>query len=244
VRKIRLRLEYDGAGFHGWQRQGRRPTVQAALERAVRKVTGRRSSVVGSGRTDAGVHAEAQVAAFRTASLLPAGRFRDALNAHLPAGISVLESDAAPDAFHPMRGVRSKRYRYVILVRPARPALERRAWWMRTPLDLAKMGTASRALVGRRDFRSFATEAATQENTVRTVQELTLRRRGDRISVDVTGDGFLYNMVRAIVGTLVDVGRGRLAPRDVAAILEARDRRRAGPTAPACGLTMVSVRYD
>jgi tRNA pseudouridine38-40 synthase len=244
VRAIRLLLEYDGAAFFGWQRQGGRPTVQAALEEAVRRVTGRRSPVVASGRTDAGVHAAGQVALFRTRARLPAERFRDALNAHLPPEVSVRESAEVDGRFHPMRNVVSKIYHYGIINRRARPALDRgRAWWVAAPLDVAAMRRAARRLVGRHDFRSFATEAAFRKDTVRTVRSLRLRRSGERIVVEVEGKGFLYNMVRAIAGTLVEVGRGKIKPAEVGRILAAKDRRRAGPTAPAHGLCLMSVRY-
>jgi tRNA pseudouridine38-40 synthase len=240
-----MTIEYDGGRFFGWQRQGRRPTVQAAVERAVRRVTGRRAPVVAAGRTDAGVHAEAQVAVFRTTAAIPAPRFAVALNAHLPPTISILRSEEVPDEFHPQRDARGKHYRYVIVNRPARPALDReRCWWIPVSLDLPAMKRAARHLVGRRDFRSFVSDAEERPDTVRTVRRLTLRRRGDRITIDIEGSGFLYNMVRAIVGTLVEVGRGRWSARDVAAILRARDRRRAGPTAPAAGLTLIKVVYS
>lgn len=245
MRKIRLVIEYDGAGFHGWQRQGRRPTVQAAVERAIRRVTGRRSNVHAAGRTDAGVHAEGQVAVFHTDSTIPAERFCFALTSHLPAGVAIVRSEAVPESFNPQRDARGKRYRYVFLVRPARAALDRgRVWWLHGPVDFAAMRRAARHLVGRHDFRSFTTEAADKPDTVRTVRRLSVKRDGDRIVMEIDGDGFLYNMVRAIAGTLADVGRGRTPPDAVRDILRARDRSRAGRTAPAHGLTLVHVNYD
>lgn len=245
MRTIRLVVEYDGSGFSGWQRQPGHPSVQGALETAVRRVTGRRAAVCASGRTDAGVHAEGQVASFRTASTIPADRFRDALNAHLPEGVAVVESDEAPTSFHPRKAARSKLYRYEILNRPSRPALDRaRLWWVRVPLDVPAMRRAARALVGRRDFRSFASEADRYGSTVRTIRSLRISAAGDRLRVEVEGDGFLYNMVRAIVGTLVQVGRGKMAPAEVKRIVAARDRAQAGPTAPAAGLTLVRVDFS
>ena len=210
----------------------------------MRRVTGRRATVLGAGRTDAGVHAEGQIAVFRTDSSIPAERFRGALNAHLPAAVSVLETTEAPEGFHPQHDAVSKRYRYIILNRPSRPAREReRCWWVKTPLSVAAMQAAARPLVGRHDFRSFTTEASRRKNTIRTVRVLKLRRQGDRITIEIEGTGFLYNMVRAIVGTLVDVGRGHTKPRAIRAILRARDRSRAGRTGPPGGLCLVEIRY-
>lgn len=244
MRTIRLVVEYDGSAFSGWQRQAGRPSVQGALEAAVRRVTGRRAAVAGAGRTDAGVHAEGQVASFHTASTIPAERFRDALNAYLPEAVAVVASDEAPAAFHPRRAAHSKLYRYVILNRPARPALERaRAWWIRARLNVPAMRRAARALVGRHDFRSFASKADRLKNMVRTIRSIAIVAAGDRLRIDVVGDGFLYNMVRAIVGTLVQVGRGLMESAAVKRILAARDRARAGPTAPAAGLCLVRVDF-
>lgn len=245
MRRIRLVVEFDGTAYQGWQRQGRRPTVQAALESAVRAVTRERVTVMGAGRTDAGVHAEGQVAAFDTTSKIPAAKFREALNANLPPDVAVIDAADAPPGFQPQFGATSKHYRYVVLNRASRPALLRdRVGLVRGKLDVDPMRAAARALVGTHDFRAFASQADRLENTRRTVKRLDVVRDGDRIVFDVEGDGFLYNMVRAVVGTLLQVGRGKRPPEDIARVLDGRDRRRAGPNAPACGLTLVSVSHD
>lgn len=200
--------------------------MQEELEKAVRAVTGERAGVRGAGRTDAGVHALAQAAHFDTRSRIPAERFAGALNAHLPADIAVLDAQEAKDGFHAQYGAKGKVYRYVILNRATRPALDRsRVHWMRLPLNVRAMRLASRPFVGRHDFREFAREPERRKTTVRTVKRLDVRRRGDRIAIEIEADGFLYNMARRIVGALIEAAGG---PRG---------------TAPPEGLTLVRVIY-
>ncbi|MDQ7779817.1 MAG: tRNA pseudouridine(38-40) synthase TruA [Planctomycetota bacterium] len=241
---VRLTVEYDGTGYAGWQRQNGKPTIQEELERAVQALTGERCHVQGAGRTDAGVHAVGQVANVKAAFPVHAARLVHALNAHLPTDITVTHAEAVSDDFHAQFDARSKLYRYVILNRPARPALERnRVYNVRSPLDLGKMKAAASRLVGRHDFRAFCSEARTKESTVRLLKTLEIERHGEYIVVDAHGEGFLYNMVRAIVGTLVLAGQDKLDPDQIEDILKSRDRRKAGPNAPARGLTLVSVSY-
>jgi tRNA pseudouridine38-40 synthase len=245
-RTIKLVIEYDGAGYAGWQAQRNGTGVQEALETAIFKVTGERLRVSASGRTDAGVHALGQVASFRTASRVPAAKFAAALNAHLPEDVAVLSAEEVPAGFHARKSVKSKTYRYRILNRPARPALERGQVYHLVPkLDLEAMRKAAKLLVGRHDFRAFTPIAAVKPGGYeREIFALEVGRRGDEVDIEVTGSGFLYNMVRSIAGTLVEVGRGRRPPEDVRAVLQSRDRRRCGPTAPACGLCLVRVEYS
>jgi len=244
VRTIRLLLEYDGAGYSGWQAQANGASVQETLETAVRRVTGEAVRLAASGRTDAGVHALGQVAAFETAHDLRAERFAAALNAHLPADIAVLSSGAAPAGFHPRRSARSKTYRYRILNRPARSALLcGRAYHLVPPLDLDAMREAGRHLVGRHDFRAFTPAASKRSGYRREIFSLQVSRSGDEVVVEVCGSGFLQYMVRILAGTLIEVGRGRLPAGEIPGILASRDRERAGPTALACGLYLVSVDY-
>jgi len=251
MRRIRLLVEYDGSGFSGWQAKALAPggkpgrSVQDCLQDAVRALTGEAVAVVGAGRTDAGVHALGQVACFDTASAIPADRFAAAINSHLPEDIVVLRSEEAPMGFHPRRNAKRKHYRYVILNRPTPPAVGReRVAHLRVPLDEALMQKAAERLAGTHDFTSFAAKEATQgRNAVRTLDRIEVARDGDCIEIDVEGPGFLMHMIRIIVGSLIDIGRGKRPVEWISEALDARDRRAAGPTAPASGLTLVEVSY-
>jgi len=249
MRTIKLTLAYDGTAYAGWQFQVGERSVQEVLETAIEKVTGTKARAIGSGRTDAGVHALGQVAAFRTESRLGVEVLRRALNAHLPQDVAILEAAEADGGFHPIRSARRKRYRYAICDRPVRDVFRRStAWHCRCGLDAGAMHRAAQALVGTHDFRSFQTQGSKRRTTVRTVYELPVRRGDgpDRhvVTVEIEADGFLYNMVRCIVGTLVQVGRGNRAESWVAEVLAACDRRAAGPTAPARGLCLLWVEHE
>jgi tRNA pseudouridine38-40 synthase len=244
LRTLRLILEYDGTNFAGWQVQRGKRTVQGEVAKAVQRVTGERLTVHGAGRTDAGVHAEGQSAHIVTRTRISAERLSHALNAHLPPDIAVLRVDEAPGGFHAQFHAVGKTYRYRVLQRPVRSALRRdRAYLFRSPLDLDRMRGAAARLTGTHDFRAFCTEASTRGRTERRIDRLDVRREGDEVVFEVDGNGFLYNMVRTIVGTLLWVGIGKLTPDDVSAILASKDRRRAGQVIPAQGLTLVEVRY-
>lgn len=237
-------IEYDGTGYLGWQVQPAGPTVQEAIERALRAITVEAGRVVGAGRTDAGVHAEGQVAHFTTRGAMPARRMFLALNAVLPRDIAVLRLDEAADDFHARNDACGRRYRYAVLNREARPALLRfRALHVPRPLDLEAMREAARHCVGAHDFSSFGCNAGRDDDPVRTVLDAAVERRGDLVLIEIEAVSFLYKMVRSIAGTLIDVGRGKLAPDDFRRILEARDRAAARPTAAARGLCLVRVRY-
>jgi tRNA pseudouridine38-40 synthase len=247
ARNLRLLLEYDGTEFRGWQRQqeGLR-TVQGCLEDAVRAMTGEAVFVRGAGRTDAGVHAQGQVANFRTVrgARIPTGGFLRGLNAHLPPDVAVLEVHEAPPAFDARLAARGKLYRYAIwnhLVRS--PLHRRRSWHCRAPLDLQAMREAAGLLVGEHDFRAFRAADCERRTTVRVLRQITLTAQGALVTLDVEGTAFLKNMVRILAGTLVAVGRGELTAGDVARLLREGDRTQAGTTAPAHGLTLVRVYY-
>ncbi len=244
---FRATVSYDGTDFSGWQVQSGRRTVQGVLEETLSKVLGQEVSLLAAGRTDAGVHAEGQVVSFRASTGIPPQGIAAAANALLPPDVSILDAAAATGSFHATRDATGKVYRYEILAsRVPRPLARRTTWRVGTRLDVRRMRAAARLLVGRRDFRSFRTNPGLpvdRGSTVRTVRRLDVRRRGDRVVVEIEGDGFLYNMVRAVVGTLVQVGRGAWSPGRVGEALRAKDRRAAGPTAPARGLTLVSVEY-
>jgi tRNA pseudouridine38-40 synthase len=245
MRNFRLTLSYDGTDFHGWQTQPGLRTVQETVEAALADLTGEgRVRVNASGRTDTGVHAVGQVVNFRSATRLAPDAILRALNARFPEDVIVREASVAPDDFDANRDAVRKRYRYVLHDGAVPDLFQRRySHHSRYRLDADKMSRAAECLVGTHDFRCFETEWPNRASSVRTVTELALRRDGDWLRLDVEADGFLYNMVRAIVGTLMNVGRGYWPEEEVAAILASGDRARAGPTAPARGLFLMHVTY-
>ena len=243
-KNILLVVEYDGTEYLGWQRQPEGRTVQGELERALAGVARERLSVTGAGRTDAGVHAHGQVATFLTDSTVPPEAFAPALNSILPPDVSVLESRQVARDFHPRRGAEGKVYVYRVINRTVRPALERkRAWHVQTPLELKKMREGAGHLVGFCDFSSFATQRR-GKNNYRELWRLDIAERAEGgIEFVLEGSGFLYQMVRTIVGSLIEVGRGKEEPGWIQKALDARERRAAGPTAPPWGLYLVRVNY-
>ena len=250
LRNFRLVLAYDGLEFSGWQVQPHAQTIQGTLTSAIGRLTGENVLPQGAGRTDAGVHALAQVASFTTASLIPAENLVKALNDILPASIRVLEASEAPADFHARKSARGKTYRYRIFRGPiCPPFLARYVWHYPYLLDEAAMRQAAELVLGEHDFTSFAAvdpeKGKTEEeaSTVRRVLDSRWERQGDELVYTVHGSGFLHHMVRNVVGTFVLVGKGTLRPEDVRQILKARNRSAAGPTAPANGLYMVSVEY-
>ncbi len=242
---FKLLLSYDGTEFFGWQTQPGFRTVQETLEAAIEKLTGAHAFANASGRTDTGVHAVGQVVNFKSTTSLPPRVLVKALNAHLPEDIVVRAAEVAPDDFDACRHAVRKQYRYVLHDGPVRDLFLRRyAWHLPyAKLDHAAMHQASRCLVGRHDFHSFETEWPNRQSSIRTITHLAINRAGELVWLDVEADGLLYNMVRSIVGTLVNVGRGYWPVEQVAAILGAEDRRQAGPTAPARGLFLMRVDY-
>lgn len=243
-RRIKLVLSYDGTKYLGWQIQPGGPTIQSKLADAIECVTGHRATPIGSGRTDAGVHALGQVAHFDTDSRLPAGRMVHALNFHLPPDIVVREARDVPAEFHARKSARTKLYRYVLHDGPVPDVfLAKFCWKVKPRLDIDRMREAAGHVVGRRDFRCFETQWPNRASSVRHVSLCEVSRLGDFVSVDVESNGFLYNMVRAIVGTLRDVGRHKWGPDRVREAIESGDRALAGPTAPARGLFLVRVEY-
>ena len=245
MRNIKLTLSYDGTEFNGWQTHPGYRTVQETLEGAILALTGAPAAVNASGRTDSGVHAVGQVANFYSNTQLPPLTLVRALNAHLPPDVVAREAEDVPQAFDANRDARRKLYRYVIHDGPVPdPFLRRYAYHTRRRLDAAAMRRAAEPLRGRHDFHSFETDWPNRMSSVRTVTHLAVNRVGDWIWLDVEADGFLYNMVRAIAGTLINVGRGYWPEAQVAEILRAEDRRQAGPTAPARGLFLMRVTYE
>jgi len=261
LRSKKLTIAYDGTNYCGWQRQPDQPSVQGELERALERIAGKHVSTIASGRTDAGVHALGQVVGIRLETRLDGATLRRALCANLPDDIEVLDVEDAPDSFHPIGDATGKRYRYVIEDGPTTDVFMRRYVWryVRGRLDAAAMARAAEGLLGRHDFSSFETTGAPRKDSIRTVRDLLVRRTNvvfpdpaspppedasaDRIIIEVEADGFLYNMVRAIVGTLVEVGRRAEDESWPGRVLAATDRSAAGPTAPATGLFLVRVDY-
>ncbi len=260
TRNIRLKIEYDGTRFCGWQRQraGKRlNTVQGEIEKAAKKLFGEKISLTGAGRTDAGVHAEAQTANFKVRSELPLRNIEKGLNSYLPKDIAVLSAEEVGSDFHARFNAKGKLYRYTIINRKTRsPLLKRYAAFVSYDLDITKMKMAAKYLVGRRDFTSFQASPAQgpkiscgsgdkrKRGAVRTVKRLDIVSSPPLIEIYIQANGFLYNMVRNIVGTLIDVGRGRIAPEKVNRILARRCRSEAGQTAPAKGLCLLQVFYN
>jgi tRNA pseudouridine38-40 synthase len=245
---FRLTLAYDGSEFSGWQRHPGRRTIQEELEATLERITGQRPKCIASGRTDAGVHALGQVVSFTSQTRLALDVLERALNAELPEDLLVFEVAKAPDGFDALRDAVRKRYRYVIEDGRLRDLFDRKyLWHIYQRLNVEAMREAAATLVGRHDFASFQTSGSSRLTTTRTVFDLVVERRPnertDRVIIEVEADGFLYNMVRNIVGTLVQVGKGKEPPTWPAQVLSLRDRKKAGMTAPAQGLFLVGVEY-
>jgi len=257
VRNIKLTISYDGSGYHGWQIQPGLRTVQQTLTEAISDLIGGDVKITGASRTDAGVSALGQVGLVQIDSPIPTENLAKAITDRLPSDIAVTEAVEVQRGFDVIGEVTSKLYRYTICTSRDRPVLQiKHCWHLPVRLDVAAMNEAGKILVGTKDFKSFASAADKRENSVRTVFrcDVTSRfplpvtpqdrdRKNDWVYIDVEGDGFLYNMVRNIVGTLVEVGAGRILPQRVAEILEAKDRRAAGPIAPAGGLCLMWIKY-
>jgi tRNA pseudouridine38-40 synthase len=244
MRNVRIRLAYDGARFFGWQRQDGFHSVQQALEEAVLSLTGQVVAVHGAGRTDTGVHALGQVAHFHVETRLDDDRLCHALNAHVCEGVVIDRAETCRPDFHARFDARSKRYVYVTLTSRFRPPFgESHSHWISYPLDFEAMRRAARSLVGRHDFRAFGNSGSPRSSTVREIHHLRFIPRAHALALVIQADGFLYNMVRTIAGTLFDIGRGRLDAGAVERALSSGERTEAGHTAPPGGLYLLSVQY-
>ena len=245
MRNIKLTIEYAGTNYAGWQVQNKKyRTIQGMLEKALQKILQKRVKIIGSGRTDAGVHALGQVANFKTNSGITLEKLQRGLNAVLPDDISVIKTEEVGLDFHSRFFAKSKVYRYTILNRPSRPAISRdTAYFFSYPLNLKLMRKDARALLGRHNFKSLQAADKKERDATRTIKNLKITRDKDFIYIDIEADGFLYNMVRNIVGTLIEIGRGKLPEGSTKKILLARNRKFAGPTVPAKGLCLLEVKY-
>ena len=241
---VKLTVSYDGTDFSGWQRQKNGESVQGVLESAVGKITGEKTTVTGSGRTDAGVHAEGQVASFSTLSTVPPEKFAAALNTVLPPSVKVLKSEKARDGFNARKDAKRKTYRYsVYLSDVEQPLKERYKTRAYGALDYGAMKKAARLFVGEHDFKAFAASGYSAKTTVRTIYSLEIEKSGEDYDFYVTGNGFLYNTVRIIAGAILSVGSGRTALSDVERSLATGERHKDFKTLPAKGLCLVGVEY-
>jgi len=245
MKNIRLLIEYEGTDYAGWQRQAHDPTIQGQLETALARLDALHGPLYGSGRTDAGVHAFGQVANFRTASSIPPERFAPALNAHLPRDIAVLESTEVGEDFHARFSARGKTYLYTIFTGVPRPALGRNlCHHVSRPLDDDAMTRAAAWLPGTWDFAGFSCAGSPVRTTVRTITRFQMGRRDPYLVFLVSADGFLYKMVRTLIGTVLAVGSGKMTPGCMTEIFRTADRKLAGPSAPPKGLSLLGVKYE
>lgn len=244
MKRVMLTVAYDGTAYHGWQIQPNGETIEGILNRCLSETLGEKIEVIGASRTDSGVHAMGNIAVFDTDSPIPADKISYALNQRLPEDIKIQKSEEVASDFHPRHCESRKTYEYRIYCAPfPMPVKRLYAHYTYIPMDEERMRRGASYLVGKHDFKSFCSAEAQIETTVRQVDSVEVVQEGQEIVIRVAGRGFLYNMVRIIAGTLMEVGRGHLAPEEVKTILEAKDRQAAGPTAPACGLTLVKYEF-
>jgi pseudouridylate synthase I len=245
MKRIKLVVAYDGTNYHGWQVQPDKITVEGVLNKALSELLQEEITVIGASRTDAGVHAKGNVAVFDTNTVIPAEKICFAVNRYLPWDIRVLSSREVPADFHPRKVSCKKTYEYRIMNRDiAMPTERLYSYFIYYDMDIEAMRKAARYLIGEHDFKSFCSANTSVTDTVRTIYSLDVEQEDYMIKITVKGNGFLYNMVRIIVGTLIEVGRGVKTPEDMDRILKGLNRRLAGPTAPAHGLTLVGIEYN
>ncbi|HBI94346.1 MAG TPA: tRNA pseudouridine(38-40) synthase TruA [Terrisporobacter glycolicus] len=243
MRNLKLTIQYDGTKYCGWQKQPNSSGIQGTIEYAIYEITKEKVNIIGSGRTDAGVHALGQVANLKTNSNIPAARIPDALNAKLPKDISIIDCQEVSDDFHSRYSATGKIYRYLIYNKPYRsPLYKDISYHVRYDLDIEKMRVEAQSLLGTHEFKGFMSSGSSVKDTVRTIHNISIEESGDLIVLEVEGNGFLYNMVRILVGTLVDIGRGRI-DKPLEEIIASQDRGEAGHTAPAHGLFLKKVHY-
>ncbi|MDP4147313.1 MAG: tRNA pseudouridine(38-40) synthase TruA [Bacillota bacterium] len=244
MKNIRLIIEYDGTQYCGWQRQNNGMSIQQVIEEAIKQITNEQVKLIGSSRTDAGVHAKGFVANFVTNSKIPSERFKNAINAKLPEDIVIIDSSEVEESFHARYSAKGKKYSYSVLNRPIAAAICRAYTCQHKGLlNCEAMREGAKAFIGTHDFSAFKSSGSSVKTTVRTIYELEIVKHEDNIMFYVSGDGFLYNMVRIIVGTLLEVGSGKIKPIDIVDIIDSKDRDRAGKCVPAKGLCLEKVYY-
>ena len=245
MRNIKITIEYDGKDFSGWQKQPNKLNIQGEIERAIEEITGEEVDLIASGRTDAGVHALAQVANFKIEKDIPIEKIPYSLNSKLKKSIRVKSAEEVDEKFHSRYTCKRKTYRYVINNSVQGTAIYRNLQYhFPEKLDEEKMNKGIKYLIGEHDFKSFKASGTSSKSSVRTIYDAKVTREGDIVTIELTGNGFLYNMVRIISGTLVDVGIEKTKPEEVKEILEAKDRLKAGKTLPPTGLYLVDVKYE
>ncbi len=245
MRNIKLIIEYDGKDFNGWQKQPNKPNIQGEIERAIEIVTGEKVDLIASGRTDAGVNALCQIANFKIEKEFPIEKIPYALNSQLKKSIRVKEAMEVDERFHSRYNCKKKTYQYTINNSEQGTAIYRNMQYHHAiPLDANKMNEGIKYLIGEHDFKSFKSSGTSGKNSTRIIYDAKVERHGEIITISLTGNGFLYNMVRIISGTLVEVGEGKIKPKEVKEILEAKDRLKAGKTLPPTGLCLVNVEYE
>lgn len=244
MNNIKLTIEYDGTNYYGWQKQKDKVTIQGQIEEAIFLATKEKVEVTGSSRTDAGVHAKGFVANFKTNSTVPPVRFREALNVKLPDDIVIVKSEKVEEDFHSRYMAKGKTYEYSILNSDVPSALMRNTTYhYKYKLDVEAMKEASKHFIGKYDFAAFKSQGSSVKGTIRTIFDLKIEEVDNIIKISITGDGFLYNMVRIIVGTLINVGRGKFKTNDIIKIIESKDRKLAGECVPPTGLLLKKVYY-
>ena len=245
MRNIKLKIEYDGKDFNGWQKQPNKPNIQGEIERAIYNITKEEVDLIGSGRTDAGVHALGQVANFKTNSNIPIEKLALAINSQLKKSIIIKKAEEVDERFHSRYNAKHKTYRYIINNSPCGTAIYRNLeYCFPIKLDVAKMQEAAKYFEGEHDFKAFKSSGTSAKNSVRTIYNASVKQEGEKIIIELTGNGFLYNMVRIISGTLLDVGLQKIKPEEIKNIIEEKDRQKAGKTLPAHGLYLVEVKYN
>ena len=245
MRNIRITIEYDGKDFNGWQKQPNKLNIQGEIEKAIENITEEKVELYASGRTDAGVHSLGQVANFKTESKIPIEKMAIAINSQVKNSIRIVKAEEVDENFHSRYNCKKKTYRYVINNSSYGSAVYRNfEYHMPVKLDYDKMKKAIKYFEGEHDFSSFKSSGTSSKSSVRTIYKAEIRKEGDRIIIELTGNGFLYNMVRIISGTLVDVGLGKIMPDDIENIIKMKDRSKAGKTLPPQGLFLVKVEYE
>lgn len=245
MRNIKLTIEYDGKCYNGWQKQTNKLNIQGEIEKAIYNITKEEVDLIGSGRTDAGVHALGQVANFKTNSEISIEKLPLAINSQLKNSIVIKEAEEVDERFHSRYNAKHKTYRYIINNSKCGTAIYRNLEYSYPfKLDVEKMKQASKYFEGEHDFKAFKSSGTSSKNSVRTIYKAIVKQDGEKIIIELTGNGFLYNMVRIISGTLLDVGLGKIKPEEIPEIIESKDRRRAGKTLPPYGLYLVEVKYN
>ena len=245
MRNIKLTIEYDGKDFNGWQKQPDKLNIQGNIEKVISEITKEEIELIGSGRTDAGVHAIGQVANFKTNSNIPIEKFAIAINSRLKKSIIIKKAEEVPERFHSRYNCKKKTYRYIINNSDMGSAIYRNLEYnIKMPLNLENMKKASKYFEGEHDFSAFKGSGTSSKSSVRTIYSADVKKENERIIIELTGNGFLYNMVRIISGTLVEVGLGKIRPEEIKDIIDSKNRQMAGKTLPPYGLYLVEVNYN